>query len=408
MDKSKPRVLIIGAGLGGLALAQALRKQHVPFQIFERDIGPETRSQGWAVSLHWILKDLLSSTLRDVHSLERCSVTHELGISAEFSLFDAHSGKQLGNVVGRSPDGDLTMIRVNRARYRDWLLKHLEINWNKRFSYYEEFEDGVKAFFDDGTVAIGEIIVGADGINSYVRGHMLRANPPQLNRIPLGLVMGQVSLPKSQYEQQLAISPSFYFCYGKGFGLFNGLMEISKDKSTADYYWMLSWKDPKAMDPVRYWTSIASQKEMLDFAVEKVKGMDRRLSELVRMTKPEGILLPPIQVRDLVPTKMPLGRVTLLGDAVHPMTFFRGEGANHAMQDGLNLARAISQAAANSEGMGAGARLDVPKTLKLYEEEMLERSKAAVLSSREAATVLEFRPGLIPGVELATDVKVVD
>ena len=84
---------------------------------------------------------------------------------------------------------------------------------------------------------------------------------------------------------------------------------------------MFSWKDPEAINPADYWTSKASQKEMLDFALERIKVMDPRLSELARMTKPEGVLVPPIRVRDLVPTELPLGRVTLSGDAVHPMTF---------------------------------------------------------------------------------------
>ena len=112
------------------------------------------------------MKDLLSSTLGNANSLEKCSVTHELGITSEFSLFDGLSGQQLGKITGRSPDGDVTLIRVNRTRYRDWLSEHLEINWNKRFTHYEEFEGGVKAFFNDGTVATAEILVGADGISS--------------------------------------------------------------------------------------------------------------------------------------------------------------------------------------------------------------------------------------------------
>ena len=56
MDPStapKPKVLIIGSGLGGMALAQSLRKQGVPFQLFERDEEPHARFQGWAISLHW-------------------------------------------------------------------------------------------------------------------------------------------------------------------------------------------------------------------------------------------------------------------------------------------------------------------------------------------------------------------
>lgn len=50
---SQDKVLIVGAGIGGLALAQALRKQCIPFEIFERDNGPYGRSQGWAVALSW-------------------------------------------------------------------------------------------------------------------------------------------------------------------------------------------------------------------------------------------------------------------------------------------------------------------------------------------------------------------
>ena len=47
------KVLIIGGGLGGLACAQGLRKHGIPYEIFERDESPNSRTQGWALSLHW-------------------------------------------------------------------------------------------------------------------------------------------------------------------------------------------------------------------------------------------------------------------------------------------------------------------------------------------------------------------
>ncbi len=50
LDESN-KVIIIGAGLGGLALAQALHAHDVPFEIFERDAAPGSRKQGWAVAL---------------------------------------------------------------------------------------------------------------------------------------------------------------------------------------------------------------------------------------------------------------------------------------------------------------------------------------------------------------------
>ena len=55
-SKDKPRVLIIGAGLGGMALAQALRGRGIEFQIFERDDYDGARSQGWAITLYeWLV-----------------------------------------------------------------------------------------------------------------------------------------------------------------------------------------------------------------------------------------------------------------------------------------------------------------------------------------------------------------
>jgi len=60
--EAKLHVLIVGAGLAGLTLAQALRKQGVSFEVFERS--PDSRFQGWAIGVHRY--DVLLSTLRDL------------------------------------------------------------------------------------------------------------------------------------------------------------------------------------------------------------------------------------------------------------------------------------------------------------------------------------------------------
>lgn len=58
-DTSKtPHVLILGAGLGGLTLAQSLRKKGVSFEVFERDDDPNARPQGWAIALHTQVQSL--------------------------------------------------------------------------------------------------------------------------------------------------------------------------------------------------------------------------------------------------------------------------------------------------------------------------------------------------------------
>lgn len=50
---TKPTVLIIGGGIGGMALCQMLRKHNIPCRIFDRDASPTARRQGWCMTLHW-------------------------------------------------------------------------------------------------------------------------------------------------------------------------------------------------------------------------------------------------------------------------------------------------------------------------------------------------------------------
>ncbi|MCJ1382841.1 hypothetical protein MMC17_005954 [Xylographa soralifera] len=335
--------------------------------------------KGW-----WILKDLLASTLRDLSDLESCSVTHTLNILSQASFFNAYTGKKFLSIGGRKAGEEGYFCRVNRAQFRAWLSEHIPVQWNKTFSHYEESESGVIVHFRDGTSAAGDLLVGADGINSPVRSQLLAANLPELNELPLAYIIGEIQLNKAQYERQLALASSFYLVYGEGFKLFAGSSGVSEDKGTASYYWHLSWRDEAAVDNESYWTTHASKKELLDCAKKRVQTMHPNFQELIELTPEDGILQNAVRVRDWIPTDLPQGRVTLLGDAIHPMTQFRGEGANHAMLDGLKLADLINRELAVFSVQGV-KDLDVPKVLQMYEEEMLERGRAAVLTSRAAA-----------------------
>lgn len=122
---STPPILIIGAGISGLILAQYLQRCGIPFEIFDRDSAFDARSGGWGLTLHWALPALRH--LLPEHLVARLPETFvnkdaaARGDMGRFHFFDLKSGRALYDVPAEE------RIRVNRGRLRELLTSGLDV-----------------------------------------------------------------------------------------------------------------------------------------------------------------------------------------------------------------------------------------------------------------------------------------
>ncbi|KAI1810381.1 FAD/NAD(P)-binding domain-containing protein [Poronia punctata] len=371
-DNAKPHVIIIGAGLGGLTLAQCLRKQGIPFEIFDRDTDITTR-QGWAIAVHSILEDLPSSFPSDMPPL-RESADHLWPLKLEPQVCFYGRGQRM--TVENTPE--TPCLRLNRLHFRQWLATQIPIQWGKRLVRVEDAGPRVTVHFEDGTSASGDILIGADGVKSVVRQHLLgRPNSEVIKPVPFACIWGEIRLSGDAFERQLSLGHSAYAFVSpniKGF-VFVALNKVNKDLS-GDYYWYVGWEDFDVNDP-EYWLNHASKKAKYDRVMEATASLEPRMREVFELTDVEGILPGQRVFWDGEITSLPVGRITLLGDAIHPMTPFRGEGGVHAIRDALNLGAALSK-------LDGKWPEKLQSTLESYQQEVLERGSQAVRLSRNA------------------------
>ncbi|OAQ95811.1 hypothetical protein LLEC1_01688 [Akanthomyces lecanii] len=375
-SKPKPHVLIAGAGLSGLALAQVLRKQGISYKIFERSVA--SRTQGYAIGIHSIIPELVAAFPDDMPSPAVTDHLLPLNLPAEIAFYD---GQSLESRFGVRAASRQDIIRANRQRLRDWLATNIDIEYHKVVETVDEDEDAVTVHFADGTSACGDFLVGADGCFSKVRHSIFSrlGKPDPLNPLPLVLLLGEVTLHGADFERQLELANS---CYVSGYqsegSLFVGLNSVTPDGTSGDYYWCIVYND-EAAKTRPHWTASADKELLYKFALSKVETMDPRFLEVVKKTDPCGMVVPSFTLQDLEIDELPVSRVTLLGDAAHSMTPFRGEGGIHAMRDSLSLARTITKVAKEGTGLEGWKR-----GVDEYQKEMLERGVKAVRLSRTA------------------------
>ncbi|PUU74557.1 hypothetical protein B9Z19DRAFT_432831 [Tuber borchii] len=374
-QEQKLHVLISGAGIVGVALAQALKKNDISFTIFERDPGPDFRGQGWGITVHWALPSLeacLPDQLRE--RLTEVQVDPEVGKvdRGNFLFLNAETGE----IEHRIPPG--RRLRLKRESFRRLLMEDVAVQWNKKLANIKQNEGGLVAIFEDGTSASGTLLVGAEGSRSRTR-QILCPNNYQLIPLPVRLTGCAVRLTSSRVAPLRALDPL----------LFQGA-----HPETEDYFWFSIIDTPATnADGGDYYTVQLLVSWRLDDPVkdevspdnaERLENMKRRASRFAEPIRSAILDIPSdTEVMEIKLGDWPCfdwdnfgGRVTLAGDAAHAMTMYRGEGANHSLMDAANLAEALKAV--------CDGKLSLKEAVDSYESEVRKRTAPAVLLSRQA------------------------
>ena len=359
----KYKILIAGAGLGGLSAASCLMKAGHAVEIYEQ--APELAEVGAGIQISanamHVLRDLgLEDAIRrvGVHPGAYVFRLHDTGeVIQRFSLSDEHE-KMHGAPYTQLHRADLHDILAARARQADPGVVRL----NRRVTGFEESADGVKLRFADGSSARGDLLIGADGLKSAVRKQLFGDAPATYTGdAAWRLLVPTERLPKDLLERVMSVfmgPQGHVVCYYLRGGTLLNFVGCVETDEVSDESWTqkLPWEEFKAQ--FKGWHPAIQA--IIDAAD---KDECYRWSLFNR---------PPI--RD-----WSTGRVTLLGDAAHPTLPYLAQGAVMAIEDGAVLTRAL--ATSNS----------IPEALQLYQRNRVERTARIVLQSSANRELFHLR-----------------
>lgn len=348
------RVLIAGAGIGGLTAALAALRQGHEVEVYEQ--ASELKEVGAGVQL----------------SANGTRVLYALGVGEELkSLSCEATGKEirLWNTGETWKLFDLGKVSIERygfpyfTVYRPDLLDVLAravrrlkadaIHLGRKCVGFTQTDGEVRLDLEDGTTATGDALIGADGVHSTTRQTLFGADKPQFS----GIIAWRGIIPMERLPARMErrvgvnwIGPGGHVVHYplRGGAVLNFVGALERT----------DWQ-------IESWSARGTTEEL----AADYRGWHEDLQTLIR-----NIPVPhkwALMVRPPLP-RWTVGRVTLLGDACHSMVPFLAQGAVMAMEDGLILARALTEL----DG-------DVASRLARYEEARRERTRRAVEGSAD-------------------------
>lgn len=353
------RVLIVGAGIGGLTAGLALRRAGFDAHVYEQASVLREVGAGVAIS---------PNAVRLLHRLGLAEALRAVGVvSRSMDSRDWRSGELLGRV----PLAEAAVERwgapfyhLHRADLHDALRAALgdrHITLGARCVAVEQHGTVVTARFADGRGVAGGLLIGADGIHSVVREHVAGSDRPVWSRqiswrgLAPATVGHEVGLevrhhsfwgPRTQFV-------CFYVSAGR---LVNWVGNTQSDDDWREESWSARGDRDEVLGLFAGWHAevralIAGTEQVFKWAL-----FDR----------------PPLET-------WARGRVTLLGDAAHPMLPYMAQGASQSIEDAVVLARCL-----------AAERGDPQRALGTYAARRRVRTAAVQAASREAGRMMRL------------------
>ena len=347
---SKPRIAIIGAGLGGTAAAALMQRAGYSVRLYEQ--APSFSRLGAGIHLGPNVMKIM----------RRMDCEDALNVMGSHPDYWYSRDWKTGEAIAQIPLGEFALkeygasyLTVHRGDFHELMTGAVApgtIEFNKCLSGIEELDNEVRLTFADGSVEPADIVIGADGVNSKIRDHLLGAEPPRYT----GYVAHRAVFPAS-----LLGADPFDLC----------VKWWSEDRHMMVYY-VTSKRDeiyyvtgvPQAEWPAGQSVAPSSRDEMR----EAFAGYHPSVQKLIDAT-PEVTKWPLLE-RDPLPL-WSRGRLVLLGDACHPMKPHMAQGAAMAIEDAAMLTRCLDEVGAT----------DYANAFALYEANRAERASKVQLVS---------------------------
>ncbi|MCX7315459.1 MAG: flavin-dependent oxidoreductase [Hyphomicrobiales bacterium] len=355
------KAIIIGGGIGGLTAALMLHKRGIEAVVFEQ--APEVREVGVGINtLPHAIAELTELGLLPV--LDSVAIrTHELVYMNRF-----------GQTVWREPRGmhagfKVPQFSIHRGRLQkllyDAVVERLgedAVRTGRRLLGFIEDEGGVTAHFADsrwgeqGESMRGDVLIGADGIHSLVREHFYPdQGPPSWNGIKMW--RGAIDWPVFLDGESMIIAG------GMQAKLVLYPIAEGRKPNTRLTNWVVNVRigDPAKPPQRETWSRNGRFEDVLPFARRfSVPGVD--IISMIKQTP--AFWEYPMCDRDPLP-RWTHGRVTLMGDAAHPMYPVGSNGASQAILDARALADALAQAEHPRHGLAVYEADRLPKTAEI-------------------------------------------
>lgn len=385
-----PKVGIIGAGIGGVALAVACLHRGIPLVLYERDKNFNSRSQGYGLTLQQASKAIKALGIFDLHD----------GIVSTKHLVHKINGEIVGewgmrkwmNTISHDSKKK-TNIHIGRQNLRAAIIKQLGgvdiIKWNHKFLDYTTNSEGeISATFEVNNEIYTEnfdILIGADGIRSNVRKQLIPSNDIPLRYLNCMVILGICSLEDLKHVETNLLDGETVFQTSNG----NDRIYIMPFDAN-NVMWQLSF--PINEDEAKKW-NLEGPTKLKQEAVFRTKWHSP-IPEIINATNEKYISGYPVYDRDVLTTTnfTTTDAVTLIGDAAHPMSPFKGQGANQAILDALALARKIEKECKGTSFKKISLRDTI---LNDFETDMMIRSGKKVKDSANASIILHSKDVLI-------------